>query len=89
MLKNSSCADAFLRCMWTSDSSVLQFLQEAPSSVHYLFASYGREHLATPSLRANHVLHSALLCQQACGLPRPWGISFLEYGPLPFSDVTV
>lgn len=37
-------ADAFLRYMWTSDSSVLQFIEEAPSSIHYLFISYDREH---------------------------------------------
>ena len=26
--------------MWTSDSSVLQFIEEAPRSIHYLFISY-------------------------------------------------
>ena len=36
-------ADAFLRMMWNSDASVLQFVEEAPTEVHYFFTSYGRE----------------------------------------------
>jgi hypothetical protein len=36
-------ADAFLRYAWNSDASVLEFIQDAPSSVHYFFTSYGRE----------------------------------------------
>ncbi|BDA49567.1 hypothetical protein COCOBI_14-1860 [Coccomyxa sp. Obi] len=33
--------DAFLRMMWNSDASVLQFVEEAPTEVHYFFTSYG------------------------------------------------
>ena len=54
--------DAFLRYMWTSDSSVLQFIEEAPSSIHYLFTSYDRK--STPY----HALPSAWLSWSAAGL---------------------
>lgn len=37
-------ADAFLRYAWNSDASVLEFIRDAPSSVHYFFTSYGRQY---------------------------------------------
>ena len=62
-------ADTFLRYMWTSDSSVLQFIREAPSSIHYLFISYGRKftsHQSLPNaslpLSAAGLLCSAWIC---------------------------
>ena len=56
--------DAFLRYMWTSDSSVLQFIEEAPSSIHYLFTSYDRKTTPYDALSSACLSWSAvsLLC---------------------------
>lgn len=56
--------------MWTSDGSILQFVREAPSNIHYLFASYGRERLAS----LHHHLHQCLCapvidCAILCPVP--------------------
>ena len=32
--------------MWSSDSSVLEFVSDAPPDVHYFFTSYGCKHLS-------------------------------------------
>ena len=56
--------DAFLRYMWTSDSSVLQFIEEAPSFIHYLFTSYDRKSTPYDALPSACLSWSAvsLLC---------------------------
>ncbi|CAL5224693.1 g7419 [Coccomyxa viridis] len=79
--------DAFLRSMWTSDSSVLQFIREAPSSVHYLFTSYGLDALGDVTMMSDRLQWAMDELDLKHSERKQW-LSHLHFAKLPLSGLS-